>query len=164
MKSPPPPVRTPTIGLLRTEEGAQALLTDKYREAKACQKRKAKRADRKGTGRDHDGTKNKCSYSSSEMSPGSSDFTDSSSEDGGRVARKSSSSSPTPDYQRVFESTQHSAWGACLRVDKGRAPIRKLQPGGSRELRAPAENPLPCLRPLPLVLARGRAQLPRAVR
>ena len=116
--------------VLRTEEGAQALLKGKYREAKVRQKRKAKRAEKRDCkGRDHGGMKNKPSYSSSESSSGSSDFIDSSSDDGGRAARKSSSSSTTLDCQRVFENTQHASRAPAFVWIKGEPHFQSRNSG-----------------------------------
>ena len=108
--------------ILRTEDGAQALLKDEYREAKARQKRKAKRADkreRKGKGRGHAGVKGTRSYSSSE----------SSSNGGCRLARKPSSSSASPDYQRDFTSTQHAPGAPAFVWIKGEPHFRSRNSG-----------------------------------
>jgi hypothetical protein len=118
--------------LLRTEEGAQKLLKDKHREAKARRKRKAKRAEkreRKAKDKGRGGAKGKRSYSSSESSSASSDFSDSSSDDGGRAARKSSSSSTSPDYQKVFESTQHAPGAPAFVWIKGEPHFRSRNSG-----------------------------------
>ena len=118
--------------ILRTEVGAQALLKDKYREAKARQKRKAKRADkreRKGKGRGRTGRKGTRSYSSSESSSGSSDVSDSSSDAASRPARKPSSSSASPDYQRVFESAQHAPRAPAFVWIKGELHFRSRNSG-----------------------------------
>ena len=118
--------------VLRTEDGAQALLKDKYREAKARQKRRAKRADkrdRKGKGRNQASAKGTRSYSSSESSSASSDVTDSSSDGGTHPARKASSSSATPDYQWVFESTQHTPGAPAFVWIKGEPHFRSRNSG-----------------------------------
>jgi|Transcript_24976 hypothetical protein len=118
--------------VLRTQVGAQAVLKDKYREAKARRTRRAKRADkrdRKGKGRSHASAKGTRSYSSSESSSGSSDVMDSSSDGGSRPARKTSGSSATPDYQRVFESTQHTLGAPAFVWIKGEPHFRSRNSG-----------------------------------
>ena len=118
--------------VLRTEEGAQKLLKDKHREAKARRKRRAKRAEkreRKAKDKGRGGAKTKRLYSSSGPSLASSDFTDSSSDGGGPTARKSSSSSMSPDYQRVFESTQHAPGALAFVWIKGEPHFRSRNSG-----------------------------------
>ena len=118
--------------VLRTEEGAQKLLKDKHREAKARRKRRAKRAEkreRKAKDKGRGAAKTKRLYSSSGPSLASSDFTDSSSDGGGPTARKSSSSSMSPDYQRVFESTQHAPGALAFVWIKGEPHFRSRNSG-----------------------------------
>ena len=108
--------------------------------------------------------KSKRSYSSSESSSASSDFTDSSSDGGGHTARKSSSTSHVAGLSEGLRKYSARPWSAGFRMDKRGATLQKSELRGPGGLRSTAQNPLPFLWPLPLVLEGGGIQLPRAVR
>ena len=118
--------------LLRTEEGAMALLKDQHREAKPKQKRRARRAlkwEKKSKERDHSKGTHHRSYSSLTSSLASSGSSDSSS-DGGTWATPSLSSAPSgPNYQRVFETTQHAPGAPAFVSIKGKPHLGSRNSG-----------------------------------
>ena len=102
-----------------------ALLKDRHREAKAKRKRRKKGAlkrEKKSKERDHPKGK-------SRRSSASSGSLDSSSEGGPRATQSSFSVPSGPNYQRVFETTQHAPGAPAFVWKKGEPHFRSRNSG-----------------------------------
>ena len=125
--------------VLKTEDGAQAPLKDKYRAAKERAKKKEKKA-RKREKQARKGTSGKRSYSlsaSSSSSSGSS--SDSSMERVKPTAGKARTA--TVDYQRFFEATQEAPGAPAFIWIKGEPHFRSRNSGDLINCSRPPKTP-----------------------